>query len=221
MNAVIHPWARGPFELILHAEEHYLRGEDFDRCIALICFDNAIEISISTYLSLDPVIRGGKRYQQQDINGWQRGFRSKLDFLENELEKRNLSWAVNKREILWAHDCRNRQYHEGTSSIPNDIALDISRRASKWVFSLLFDVEDIDYYLEIELRERMQGPIIQHDEEIDRIIDQAYGVIEVAGQIYGTSEVLFAVDPSAYWEIGEALRNELNEEAVTETGDGE
>lgn len=221
MNGVIHPWARGPFDQILHAEEHYLRGDDFDRCIALICFDNAIEISISTYLSLHPVLRGGRSYPKENVDKWLHDFHSKLSFLEVELWERGLSWDVDKNDILWAHSCRNEQYHGGTSAIPNNMALDISRRASKWVFSLLFDVNDIDYHLEIELRERMPGLAIQRDEEIDLIIDQSYGIIEVAGQIYRTSEVLFAVDPSAYWEIGEALRNELNEETVTETGDGE
>ncbi len=45
------PWAKGPFELLVHAEGHFIAGEDFDRRIALISFDNAIEVAITTYLT--------------------------------------------------------------------------------------------------------------------------------------------------------------------------
>jgi hypothetical protein len=46
------PWANGPFELLVHAEGHLRNGDDFDRRIALISFDNAIEVAITTYLTL-------------------------------------------------------------------------------------------------------------------------------------------------------------------------
>lgn len=51
------PWALGPFELIQHAEGHFQQNGDFDRRIALIGFDNAIEVSIETFLTLPPAIR--------------------------------------------------------------------------------------------------------------------------------------------------------------------
>ena len=41
----IPPWAKGPFELLRHAYEHLQKGDDNDRRIALIGFDNAIEVS--------------------------------------------------------------------------------------------------------------------------------------------------------------------------------
>jgi len=44
------PWALGPFEIILHAEMHYRDGDDLDRRIAIVGFDNAIELAIHTYL---------------------------------------------------------------------------------------------------------------------------------------------------------------------------
>lgn len=56
----LHPWANGPFELLVHAEEHLRLGEDVYRRIALIGFDNAIEIAIGSYLLLKPIQRGGK-----------------------------------------------------------------------------------------------------------------------------------------------------------------
>jgi hypothetical protein len=44
------PWMHGPFELIRHADGHLREGDDTDRRIALIGFDNAIEVSIDVYV---------------------------------------------------------------------------------------------------------------------------------------------------------------------------
>ncbi len=48
------PWADSTFDLILHAELCLRKGSDFDRRIALISFDNAIEVAITTYLNSHP-----------------------------------------------------------------------------------------------------------------------------------------------------------------------
>ena len=53
--SALKPWAKGPFELILHAEIHLRKGDDYDRRLALISFDNSIEVAISTYLSLSQI----------------------------------------------------------------------------------------------------------------------------------------------------------------------
>ena len=37
------PWANKPFELIIHAEIHFQRGDDYDKRLALISFDNSVE----------------------------------------------------------------------------------------------------------------------------------------------------------------------------------
>src|SRR4030042_1449345 len=94
------PWANGPFELILHAEGHLRKGEDFDRRIALISFDNSIEVSISTYLSLHPIQRGNRTYKNEDVEKWLNNYHTKLDFLEEELQKRSLPWEVEKSHII-------------------------------------------------------------------------------------------------------------------------
>lgn len=45
------PWVRKAFELLFHAESHFRTGTDYDKRLALISFDNSIEVSISIYLS--------------------------------------------------------------------------------------------------------------------------------------------------------------------------
>lgn len=52
MGTNLQPWLSRPFELLCHAELHYIGGSDYDRRLSLISFDNSIEISITTYLKL-------------------------------------------------------------------------------------------------------------------------------------------------------------------------
>ena len=71
------PWANGPFELIVHAESHLRGADDFDRSIALISFDNAIEVAITTYLRLHPIQRGGRQYQINEVDQWIKNYHAK------------------------------------------------------------------------------------------------------------------------------------------------
>ena len=73
----LRPWAQGPFELIVHAEIHRRDGGDFDRRMALISFDNSIEISITTYLTLNPIQRKGALYKREDIDKLKRILRER------------------------------------------------------------------------------------------------------------------------------------------------
>ena len=86
----LRPWAYGPFELIVHAENHLRDGGDFDRRMALISFDNSIEISITTYLNLNPIQRDGVQYKRENVNRWLENYHSKLDFFFDELKRRSL-----------------------------------------------------------------------------------------------------------------------------------
>jgi len=138
------PWARGPFELLVHAEEHLRAGDDFDRRIALIGFDNAIEITIAAYLSLKPIQRRNRSYLAEDINKWMANYHTKLEFLAYEISTRKAIWVVDRTHILWCHDSRNEQYHGGYRGVPEKRDLDIVRRAAIWIFGFLFDVEDAE-----------------------------------------------------------------------------
>ena len=64
----IEPWIYGLLELMKHAEEHQHANEEFDRRIALIGYDNAIEVSISTYLQLHPTQRRKIPYPKEHID---------------------------------------------------------------------------------------------------------------------------------------------------------
>lgn len=200
----IKPWAVGPFEMLYHAETHFLKGEDFDRRIALISFDNAIEVAITTYLALHPIQRGQRQYQRIDIETWQRNYHTKLDFFYQEVGTRNLPELVEKADIIFYHQNRNDQYHSGGAGVPELHKLEGIRQAAIWIFSTLFDVTDTDTILreKVEAARRDENPHIRELEK-DRAIDSEHGMTDIAGISYYTSEILFNVDYQAYKEIGE------------------
>jgi hypothetical protein len=145
------PWACRPFELIFHAELHYRRGIDYDRRLALISFDNSIEISITTYLSLNPVQRGHRQYQRADVQRWMNNYHTKLDFFAEEIQRRGLPEYVGNDEIIWYHDHRNDQYHGSGHGVPEISTLEGIRKAALWIFSVLFETADIEDKLELAI----------------------------------------------------------------------
>ena len=142
------PWAYGPFELLLHADMHLRNGEDFDRRIALISFDNAIEVAITTYLSLHPLLRQNRAYGREDVERWLGNYHTKLDFLETEAQQRGVAMPVCKADIVWYHNIRNDQYHGGGANIPQERDLIGIRKAALWIFSFLFDTANPEDALE-------------------------------------------------------------------------
>lgn len=214
------PWALGPFELIVHAEMHHRDGEDFGRRMSLISFDNAIEVSITTYLTLNPIQRNGAQYPRDDVSNWLKNYHTKLDFFFNELQRRSLPEEIEKSVIVWYHDHRNEQYHGGTRGVPGIRDLDEIRQAALWVFSVLFDVPEVEQTLNEHIEQRLldSGNWRDRDPGLDRLIDAEYGTIDLAGRPYYTSESLFATDPAAYREVGSELQSK---NANTEDDDTE
>ena len=205
MTAPLPPWANGPFELLVHAEGHLRAGDDFDRRIALISFDNAIEVAVATYLTLHPVQRGGRSYPDSDVKKWLNNYHTKLAFLEVEVAARAGSWKVEKTHIIWAHEHRNEQYHGGHKGIPEKNVLKIVRDAALWVFGMLFDVGDPEAALEQAIFDEAPSPAPARDRNFDRAIDGQYGIVQVGEQNYYASELLFSVDDDAYRELGGRL----------------
>ena len=205
MTAPLPPWANGPFELLVHAEGHLRGGDDFDRRIALISFDNAIEVAITTYLTLNPIQRGGRWYPKGDVDKWLNNYHTKLDFVGAEIATRGGSWKVDRAHIVWAHDHRNEQYHGGLKGTPERSVLKIVRDAALWVFAMLFDVRDPEVALERAMLDRAPAAMPTRDRKFDVAIDAEYGILQVGEQSYYVSELLFAVDDAAYRDLGGRL----------------
>jgi hypothetical protein len=170
--------------------------------MALIGFDNAIEVAVTTYITLNPIQRGGRVYSRTDVDKWLSNYHAKLDFLGAELIARGCTWQVEKNHIIWAHDHRNEQYHGGLKGTPEHNVLRIVREAAIWVFGVLFDIGNPLDLLEKAVLDRSSPPTPQRERPFDLAIDAQFGVIEIADQSYYVSEVLFAVDEAAYRELG-------------------
>lgn len=140
-NQLLAHWARGPFELIQHADGHLKTGNDFDRRMALISFDNAIEITITTYLQLHPKQRNNETYTKQEIHDFIRNYHTKLEFYEKYINKNNLSTRNAIPEIIWYHSLRNELYHAGNGMVPEQKSVEGIRSAALEVFSILFNVD--------------------------------------------------------------------------------
>jgi hypothetical protein len=205
----IRPWTKGPFELIVHAEQHFINGDDYDRRVAMIGFDNSIEVSITTYLSINPIQRGNRQYSQQDVGKWLRNYHTKLEFYYLELNSRKHSELFELADVLYYHDIRNRMYHGGNPGIPELENLENLRRAAIWIFSELFEVNEIDNLILNRIEEINAKPITPKSNLIfDQIIDNNYEPITIADQNYSLSEALFKIDRDAYYELGNDLINE-------------
>ena len=194
------PWVYGPFELLVHAELHYREGGDFDRRIALISFDNSIEVSVMNYLSLDEIHRGGRQYAKADRETWTNNlFATKLDFIESECGRRAVTLLHDKPHMVWYHKVRNKQYHEGEAAIPTNEVLNGVRSAAMWVFGMLYDISDVPGELHnriLELTPNLEFP--ERSEEFDKLLDDEYGVIWFGETSVYASDLLFAHDPIAY-----------------------
>lgn len=134
-------WARGPYEIIEHAEEHYHGGGDVDRRIALIGFDNAIEVAVTTFLQLNPKLRGGTTFCRNDVQKWLQNYHTKIEFLEQFTASNNVPLKSSTAEIIWYHTLRNELYHSGNGMVPERYCLDGARDAAIEVFKVLFGID--------------------------------------------------------------------------------
>lgn len=200
------PWAYGPFEVLLHAELHYRVGEDFDRRIAMIGFDNAIEVAITTYLGLHPIQRGNRQYPNADVERWLNNYHTKVAFFFQECVTRQIVVVGQQDEIVWYHEVRNGQYHVGGATVPQKRELDGVRTAALEVFAVLFDVADAEAQLDAYISAMHQAPQ-PRTAEGDRLIDDAYGLIDLCGQLEYSSQLLYAVDPNRYHDTVQSLGN--------------
>lgn len=205
------PWAYGPFEVLLHAEMHYREGEDFDRRIAMIGFDNAIEVAITTYLSLHPMQRGNRQYPRAEVDQWLANYHTKLDFFFCECGTRQITAVSQQDEIVWFHEVRNGQYHVGGATVPQTRELDGVRSAAIEVFGVLFDVSDVPEELETHIA-ALQPELPPRTDDDDKSIDHEYGLIDLCGQQEYSSAVLHAFDPNRYRDTAIDIRANARED---------
>jgi hypothetical protein len=140
-NSQLPPWVQGPFELINHANDHLNRDGDIDRRMALIGFDNAIEVCIDVYLNLPQVIRDDIQVTRVEAEKAKNNFYLKADFLKRLFSEKNIPDSLPYNEIIWYHKLRNELYHSGNGMVPEVNALKGAKAAALLIFNALFDID--------------------------------------------------------------------------------
>ena len=219
MTRQLKPWAYGPFEILLHAEKHYLSGEDIGRRLSMIGFDNAIELAITTYLNLHPMQRGGRTYKNDDMEKWNNNYHTKVEFFFLECQSRGVVASAKQDEVVWFHEVRNGQYHVGGATVPDQRVLNGVRAAALEVFSVLFEEKDAVSLVEEHIAMMKPSTSAPRTDAHDRLIDLEHDMVEVCGRVEYASEVLYALDPERYREV--ALELETSVDAPNEEREGE
>jgi len=137
----IRPWMRGPYELIRHAYGHLKNADDTDRRVALIGFDNAIEVCIDVFLKLHPMQRSGLQIPREEVEKATRNYHTKIAFLDEHAQSRKVTIAVPVEVIVWYHQLRNELYHSGNGMVPEVHVLYGAFDAAAAVFKALFGVD--------------------------------------------------------------------------------
>jgi hypothetical protein len=104
------PWASGPAEILGHGLDLLVEDSDRNRRLAIIAIDNAVELTIKTYLGLPRRVTGlaisRKRFREIAES-----FPDLLDAIEEHASKKLA--GIDLGEIEWYHRLRNQLYHEG------------------------------------------------------------------------------------------------------------
>jgi hypothetical protein len=138
MPAQKRPWITGPRELLDHGLEH-LQGNatDFDRRIALISIDNAVELMIKTYLS-QPSRALGLRIPRKRLEEISGSFPDLLDALE-QYGKDRLG-EIDLSDIEWFHRLRNELYHAGNGLTVEKQKVTVYAQIAEQLFVNLFEI---------------------------------------------------------------------------------
>lgn len=130
------PWASGPKEILRHGLDLLRFDSESNRRLAMIIVDNAVELTIKTFLGLPKRINGIQvtRARYQEIS---ESFPKLLDALE-EFASSKLE-GINLGEIEWYHRLRNQLYHQGNGLTVEKDKVTIYSELAKLLFLRLFN----------------------------------------------------------------------------------
>lgn len=132
------PWVTGPAEILAYAIR--LLGEDNDsgRRLAMILADNAVELTIRTFLSLPKRITGVK-VARKELQDSAETFPGLLDCVERYAGKQ--LQGVDLGVIEWHHQLRNQLYHHGNGLTVAADTVQVYVELAKLLFKNLFGSE--------------------------------------------------------------------------------
>ncbi len=142
------PWASGPGEILRHALKLLKKDSDTNRRLAMILIDNAVELTLKTYLGLPGRVTGIKigRDKFRDIS---ESFPKLLDAMEEHADEKLA--GIDLGQVEWYHRLRNELYHQGNGLTVERQKVDVYAELAKLLYMNLFGSE-----IEVEEDEQME-----------------------------------------------------------------
>lgn len=134
---MIETWASGSIELLNHADERIKLNKAFDKRIAFICIDCAVETAFRTYINL-PESKRKIKIPYKEIDEAGNSF-PKLTELAFRYANNKL-YGVESTDIEYYHRIRNELYHNGTGLSVDDKALRAYREIANIILQNLFEI---------------------------------------------------------------------------------
>jgi len=132
------PWAAGPREILEHGIALLRKDSDKNRRLALLSVDNAVELTIKTYLGLPKRI-SGINVPRKDYAEFSESFPKLLDALEQYAPDKVS--GIDLGEIEWFHRLRNQLYHQGNGLTVDRDKVEIYSELAKLLFEGLFEAQ--------------------------------------------------------------------------------
>jgi len=132
-------WESGAIELLKHAVGHLNLNTAFDKRIAFISIDNAVEIMVKTYLSLPKQFFGNERPSKKEINDCNNSFTNYLSLLVKCADKKLI--GIDPGDIEHYHRIRNTLYHDGTGLSVDQEYLNAYFVLAKLLLRRLFNID--------------------------------------------------------------------------------
>lgn len=132
------PWAAGPKEILEHGTSLLRKDSDKNRRLALLSVDNAVELTIKTYLGLPKRING-INVPRKDYAEFSESFPKLLDALEQYAATKIA--GIDLGEIEWFHRLRNQLYHQGNGLTVDRDKVEIYSELAKLLFENLFETQ--------------------------------------------------------------------------------
>lgn len=124
--------------MLQHAVDHLSQGNDFDRRIAMISIDNAVELIIKTYLSLPKRALehiGPSRKEFEQASG---SFPALLSLLEKYANQKIIGIGLD--DLEWYHRIRNQLYHSGNGITVEKSKVETYLELALTLFENLFEI---------------------------------------------------------------------------------
>lgn len=132
------PWTSGPGEILQHGLTLLRNDSDTNRRLAMIAIDNAVELTIKTYLGLPKRVTG-LHISRKELSEIAESFPGLLDALEKHASEKLT--GINLGEIEWYHRLRNELYHQGNGLTVERDKVEVYAQLANVLFKNLFGTE--------------------------------------------------------------------------------